>query len=64
MECISNGKLVGLKFRRQDLYYLSDGYVLKGEEVKDFQRIPYEQLSESDKSQIDDIIFVIGRNMF
>lgn len=64
MECISNGELVGLKFRRQDLYYLSDGFVLKSEDVKDFQRVPYDALNEEDRGKIDDILFVIGRNMF
>lgn len=64
MVIVSGEGKIGIKFRRQDKYYMDTGDILIGEEVKDFQKIPYENLEGKDKEEIDDIIFMFGRSMF
>lgn len=64
MIIVSGEGKIGIKFRRQDKYYMNTGEILIGEEIKDFKKIPYEELVGEDKEEIDDIIFMFGRSMF
>ena len=61
---VSGEGKIGIKFRRQDKYCMDTGEILIGEEIKDYKKIPYEELFGKDKEEIDDIIFMFGRSMF